>query len=294
MCHMACYCRVADLRSHNPQVRRSSRLPGSCYKPCRKRDLAYPSGSGWCGPRTPRKPVVYRIGDWTVPTFSRSRTPSYRHHKPSEQAVVTLGGRDVYLGRFGSPESQADYDRLIAEWLSNGRRLPGPASESGADLTVNEMLLAYLRHADSYDTKGGRPTSAPKNIRLALRPLRQGSARGAPVTDPPRGGYHLSPGRRRSDRQIRRTDRVPPLAIHRRLARVRLRRPTPAMTDDAPLPAQRAEALRRHGHGAGTSPRGRRAGRGGSGPRPPGGACGGIRLLPVFWSTSNGSTSQRL
>jgi len=77
------------------------------------------------------------------------------------------------LGRYGTPESRAEYDRLIAEWLSHGRRLPGPASGSGTDLTVNEILLAYLRHADSYYTKGGRPTSEPKNIRLALRPLCQ-------------------------------------------------------------------------------------------------------------------------
>src|SRR5271166_6097771 len=76
------------------------------------------------------------------------RTPSYRHHKPSGQAVVTLDGRDIYLGRYGSPESRAEFDRLLAEWLSNGRRLPAPAS--GSDLTVNELASAYLDHADSY------------------------------------------------------------------------------------------------------------------------------------------------
>jgi integrase len=101
------------------------------------------------------------------------RTPSYRRHKPSGQAVVTLDGRDLYLGRYGSPESRAEYDRLIAEWLVNGRRLPPPASGQGSDLSVNEMLLAYLRHADSYYVKNGKPTVEPGNIRLAVRPLRQ-------------------------------------------------------------------------------------------------------------------------
>ena len=70
------------------------------------------------------------------------RTPSYRHHKPSNQAVVTLDGRDIYLGRYGSPDSRAEFDRLLAEWLANGRRLPAPAS--GSDLTVNELVLPYL------------------------------------------------------------------------------------------------------------------------------------------------------
>src|SRR5271157_4571122 len=85
---------------------------------------------------------------WPLPAL---RTPAYRHHKPSGQAVVTLDGRDIYLGRYGSPESRAEFDRLLAEWLSNGRRLPAPAC--GSDLTVNELASAYLDHADSYYVK---------------------------------------------------------------------------------------------------------------------------------------------
>ncbi len=101
------------------------------------------------------------------------RTPSYRHHKPSGQAVVTLDGRDFYLGLFDSAASRAEYDRLIAEWLSNGRNLSTPPSGQGSDLTVNELLLGYLRHADGYYVKNGKPTVEPVNIRLAIRPLRQ-------------------------------------------------------------------------------------------------------------------------
>src|SRR5262245_16166113 len=58
-------------------------------------------------------------------SVSRLRTPSYRLHKPSGQAVVTLDGRDIYLGQYGTPRSRAEFDRILAEWLSNGRRLPG-------------------------------------------------------------------------------------------------------------------------------------------------------------------------
>ena len=101
-----------------------------------------------------------------------SRTPSYRLHKPSGQAVVTIDGRDFYLGRHGSDQSRAEYDRMIAEWLANGRRLPATVPGLGGDLTVNEMLAAYLRHADSYYVKNGKPTVEPGNIRLAIRPLR--------------------------------------------------------------------------------------------------------------------------
>jgi hypothetical protein len=50
--------------------------------------------------------------------------PSYRLHKPSGQAVVTLSGKDFYLGPWKSAASREAYDRLLAEWISNGRRLP--------------------------------------------------------------------------------------------------------------------------------------------------------------------------
>src|SRR5262245_997674 len=59
--------------------------------------------------------------------FMRSpthRTPSLRRHKPSAQGVVTLNGRDHYLGAWPPTTKcppapvQAAYDRLIAEWLA--------------------------------------------------------------------------------------------------------------------------------------------------------------------------------
>jgi hypothetical protein len=100
------------------------------------------------------------------------RTPSYRLLKPTGQAVVTLNGRDFYLGRYNSPASRAEYDRLIVEWISNGRRLPAPMSGAGSDLSVNEVAVAYLAFADGY-VKHGRPTTEPTAIRQSIRPLRQ-------------------------------------------------------------------------------------------------------------------------
>ena len=55
-----------------------------------------------------------------------SRLPSYRIHKPTGQAVATIGGRDVYLGKYESRRNRTEYDRIIAEWLSAGRRLRRP------------------------------------------------------------------------------------------------------------------------------------------------------------------------
>ncbi len=51
--------------------------------------------------------------------------PSYRRHKPTGQAVVTLDGRDIYLGKYGTKASRVEYDRLISEseWLAGGREI---------------------------------------------------------------------------------------------------------------------------------------------------------------------------
>jgi integrase len=106
----------------------------------------------------------------------RTTVPSYRLHKQSGQAVVTLpdglgGRRDVLLGLHGTPESRAEYARVIAEWEANGRRLPRPAG-AVADLSVNELILAYWRFAEMYYVKNGEPTSQQERVRRSLRPLK--------------------------------------------------------------------------------------------------------------------------
>ncbi len=39
------------------------------------------------------------------------RVPSYRRHKPTGQAVVTLCGKDHYLGKWNTAASRAEYNR---------------------------------------------------------------------------------------------------------------------------------------------------------------------------------------
>src|SRR5262245_26424639 len=79
--------------------------------------------------------------------------PAYRRHKSSGQAIVTLtdaisGSRkDHLLGPHGSSTSRAEYARLIGEWEARGRRLDLPQQ---TDLTVAELLVRYLRHAETY------------------------------------------------------------------------------------------------------------------------------------------------
>ena len=102
-------------------------------------------------------------------TANRLRVPAYRRHKPTGQAVVTLNGHDHYLGPWYCARSRQEYDRLISEWIANGRRLP----EIETDVTVSELIAAYWKHAETYYQKNGRPTGTRYGIRVALRILRQ-------------------------------------------------------------------------------------------------------------------------
>jgi integrase len=104
------------------------------------------------------------------------RPPSYRLHKARKLAVVTIDGKNHYLGAFGSPESHEKYARLIAEWRTHRKHLlpttaAGPATDR--KLSVNELILAYWRHVEGYYVKDGRPTSEQDNIRQALRFVRR-------------------------------------------------------------------------------------------------------------------------
>jgi len=95
------------------------------------------------------------------------RKPSYLLHKSTGQARVRIDGKDHYLGEYGSPESRERYDDLVAEWFRNN------LEASRSSLTIDELALLFLNHAESYYRKNGKTTSEVQNIRIALRPLIQ-------------------------------------------------------------------------------------------------------------------------
>jgi integrase len=107
------------------------------------------------------------------------KSPSYRLHKASGQAVVTLDGKDRYLGKHGTPESVARYERLISAWLAAPEARADPVQlepGQGGDLTVAELCLAYLRDAEAYYVKNGQPTTEIRNVKRAIRGLRESFA----------------------------------------------------------------------------------------------------------------------
>lgn len=104
-----------------------------------------------------------------MPRLSQS-LPKIREHKASGQAYIFLDGQQIYLGPHGSEVAASQRDRIVAEWLVNGRRLPTADEHSG--LTLNELMLRYLQHAKAYYRKGGVVTNEVQRIQNVCKILR--------------------------------------------------------------------------------------------------------------------------
>lgn len=131
--------------------------------------------------------------------------PQMRLHAGSGHARVRISGVEHWLGRFGSPEAQTAYDRLIAEYLSNGRQVvakveaprqqapeappsvaqpeqggalaspvPQPVSVPvTSELTVAELCVMFLEHAKTYyRLSDGRLSSSYHGMLQAVNALR--------------------------------------------------------------------------------------------------------------------------
>ena len=91
-----------------------------------------------------------------MPRLTNSN-PKYRHHKPTA--------------------SRKEYDRLIAEWLANGRRL----GDGPSDVAVVELVAAYWKFAKDYYRGSDPSRGVLASLRLALGHLKRLYGRTAAV-----------------------------------------------------------------------------------------------------------------
>jgi len=128
----------------------------------------------------------------------RHSLPQVRLHSGSGHARVRINGTEHWLGRFGSPEAQAAYDRLLAEYLANGRQVapkaerqetPPPITQPEAvpanplpdipsvpvtnEMTVAEVCVLFMEHAKTYyKLSDGRLSSSYDGMLQAVNALR--------------------------------------------------------------------------------------------------------------------------
>lgn len=108
--------------------------------------------------------------------LSPAESVPYAPHLARDGAaqVVRFNGIDYYLGKHGSQVSRDQYDRLVGEWMANGRQAPPRlARRQMRQTTINELILAYLHFADGYYRKNGQPTGEYDAIRRSAKPLRR-------------------------------------------------------------------------------------------------------------------------
>ena len=107
----------------------------------------------------------------------RSDKRKYCLDKLSARAFVTLAGKRKYLGRYDAHQSRDMYDRLIGEWIAQGR--PRTTVEVGDDgPTVTQISVAFWAAAQklfptSRCVEGKHPKVELGNYFDALRPLRR-------------------------------------------------------------------------------------------------------------------------
>jgi hypothetical protein len=109
-----------------------------------------------------------------MPRTKKGTSPAYRRHS-SGQAVVTvrlLDGRrrDILLGPWDTRASRDEYNRVLGVLNANGGYYVEPQASPAGDITVNEVILAFWRHAEERYGAGNKEL---EQFRYSLRPLKE-------------------------------------------------------------------------------------------------------------------------
>jgi len=96
-----------------------------------------------------------------MPRIAGISMPKDRKPKASGQAIVTLSGKDHYLGSHGTVASRKEYDHLIREWDASGGAL---VQDRRDDITIVEIAVGVPESA----TSSGRSKTS-RRFRTASR-----------------------------------------------------------------------------------------------------------------------------
>ena len=78
-------------------------------------------------------------------TYKRKQLPKYCLHKGSGQAYLRIAGDTHYLGKYGTDASRREYDRIIGEFVANGRQ----PFRHPDEILVSQLIVRYLDHVET-------------------------------------------------------------------------------------------------------------------------------------------------
>ncbi len=105
--------------------------------------------------------------------MSAFKPPTLQHHRASGKARVRIGGVDFYCGEHGTEAAEVEYKRLVAEWMLTGRTPTRKSERSSTSVSINELMLGFLRHAQQHYVKNGKMTAEVDCFKSAMKPLRE-------------------------------------------------------------------------------------------------------------------------
>ena len=95
-------------------------------------------------------------------TYKRKQLPKYCLHKSTGRAFVRIDGKTYYLGKHGSTASRLEYDRIIAEFIANGRQ----SFQSPDEILVENLIVRFL---DYIERERNYCESIKERFRFVLR-----------------------------------------------------------------------------------------------------------------------------
>jgi hypothetical protein len=82
-------------------------------------------------------------------TTSRNKSaPKYRLHKTSGRAVVTINGKEIYLGEYDSEESHQKYKQLLSDkWNQPGATPKLSQPDLDQEVTISRLAIEFGKYA---------------------------------------------------------------------------------------------------------------------------------------------------
>ena len=98
--------------------------------------------------------------------MANRRVPKYGFHRGTGQARVRIDGKDIWLGKYGTPESMERYAKAVSDWQQS-------TIEQPAEVTFGQLAMLYKQYAKAHYRKNGKLTSEYGLVSYAMKWMNQ-------------------------------------------------------------------------------------------------------------------------